>query len=200
MGALQAYTTPDFLQLDNELSFKGSNRHPSGLGLLMRTAMQLNVTPRFIPVGEPRRNGVIERFNQKVERTLLLQQHRDFEDLLCHAREFMETHNSSHHYSPLGHKTPDQLDHELGLPMVPLNHDYEVDKRPRLDSGNFNEIHFIRLVRSDLTINVLNTEVRVDPKLMHSYVVAQLLVNDHLLLIKQDGKTVQTVEFPMPVI
>lgn len=196
----KAYTIPDFLQLDNELSFKGSNRHPRGLGLLMRTAMQLNVIPRFIPVGEPWRNGVIERFNQKVERTLLIQPHRDFDDLLCHAREFMETHNSSHHYSPFGQKTPDQLDYELGIPMVPLNHDYEVDERPRLDSDNLNEIHFIRLVRSDLTINVLNTEIRVDPMLMHTYVMAQLLVNDHLLLIKQDGKTVQTVEFPMPVI
>ena len=162
--------------------------------------MQLNVIPRFIPVGEPWRNGVIERFNQKVERTLLIQPHRDFDDLLCHAREFMETHNSSHHYSPLGQKTPDQLDYELGIPMVPLNSDYEVDERPRLDSDNLNEIHFIRLVRSDLTINVLNTEIRVVPMLMHTYVMAQLLVNDHLLLIKQDGKTVQTVEFPMPVI
>ena len=196
----KAYTIPDFLQLDNELSFKGSNRHPRGLGLLIRTVMQLNVIPRFIPVGEPWRNGVIERFNQKVERTLLLQQHRDFDDLLSHAREFMDIHNSSHHYSPFGHKTPDQLDYELGLPMMPLNTDYEVNERPCLDSDNLNEIHFIRLVRSDLTINVLNTEVRVDPMLMHTYVMAQLLVNDHLLLIKQDGKTVQTVEFPMPVI
>ena len=84
--------------------------------------------------------------------------------------------------------------------MVPLNHDYEVDERPRLDCDNLNEIHFIRLVRSDLTINVLNTEIRVNPMLVHTYVMAQLLVNDHLLLIKQDGKTVQTVEFPMPVI
>ena len=196
----KAYTIPDFLQLDNELSFKGSNRHPRGLGLLMRTALQLNVIPRFIPIGEPWRNGVIERFNQKVERTLLLQQHNYFSDLACHAREFMAAHNSTHHYSPLGQKTPDQLDEELNLPIVPLNDDYEVDERPKLDSDNLNEIHFIRLVRSDLTINVLNTEIQVDPMLMHTYVEAQLLVNDHLLLIKQDGKTVQTVEFTMPVI
>lgn len=196
----KAFSIPDFLQLDNELSFKGSNRHPRALGLLMRTALQLNVIPRFIPVGEPWRNGVIERFNQKVERTLLLQPHKDFSDLACHAQEFMDAHNSTHHYSSLGQKTPVQLDDELNLPIVPLNDDYEVNERPKLDSDNLNEIHFIRLVRSDLTINVLNTEIQVDPMLMHTYVEAQLLVNDHLLLIKQDGKIVQTVEFAMPVL
>ena len=196
----KSYTMPDFLQLDNELVFKGSNRHPRGLGLLMRTAMQLNVIPRFIPVGEPWRNGVVERFNQKVERTLLLQQHRDFDDLVCHARNFMDIHNSAHHYSQFGHKTPDQLDEEFNLPIVPLNSDYEVSERPALDSDNLNVIHFVRLVRSDLTINVLNTEIRVDPVLMYTYVEAQLLVNDHILLIKRDGKIIQTVEFIMPVV
>lgn len=42
----KSYSVPDFLKLDNELSFKGSNRHPRGLGLLMRTALDLNVTPQ----------------------------------------------------------------------------------------------------------------------------------------------------------
>ena len=83
---------------------------------------------------------------------------------------------------------------------MPLNSDYEVSERPALDSDNLNEIHFVRLVRSDLTINVLNTEIRVDPVLMYTYVEAQLLVNDHILLIKRDGKIIQTVEFIMPVV
>lgn len=104
------YSIPCFLQMDNELSFKGSNRHPRGLGLLLRTALGLNVIPVFIPVAEPWRNGVIERFNQKVERTLLLQEHKDFEELKTHAAEFMQVHNTTHHYSTLGHKTPCEMD------------------------------------------------------------------------------------------
>ena len=79
------YSLPDFLQMDNELSFKGSNRHPRGLGLLLRTALSLNVTPIFISVSEPWRDGVIERFNKKVEDTLLRQEHADFEDLKHHS-------------------------------------------------------------------------------------------------------------------
>lgn len=194
----KSFSVPDFLQMDNELSFKGSNRHPRGLGLLLRTALAFNVTPRFIPVGEPWRNGVIERFNQKVEKTLLSQEHASFNELLLHSREFTQVHNSEHHYSTLGHKTPLQLDQELDLPIVPLRGDNEVAERPKLDCSNRNEIHFIRLVRSDLTINVLNAEIEVPLELMHTYVEAILLVNDHQLQIRQDGRLMQTQEFIMP--
>ena len=194
------YSVPDFLQLDNELSFKGSNRHPRGLGLLLRTALSFNVIPRFIPVGEPWRNGVVERFNQKVERTLLLQTHNDFDELALHCSEFMTTHNTLHHYSTLGHKTPSEINGDLNTPLSPLAEDYVVCGKPALDYMNINEIHFIRLIRSDLTVNILNTELKVSPSLAHTYVEAVLLVNEHRLLIRQDGKTVQDFWFVMPVI
>lgn len=194
----KSYTVPDFLQMDNELSFKGSNRHPRGLGMLLRTILSLNVTPIFIPVCEPWRNGVIERFSQKVERTLLTQEHKSFEDLQRHAMEFINTHNQLHHYSTIGHKTPLQLDLELEVPIVPLDDDYQVDERPELDCFNLNEIHFMRLVRSDLSISILNTDIAVIPELMHTYVEAVLLINEHSLLIKQDGTTKQCIEFVMP--
>ena len=196
----KSYSVPDFLQLDNELSFKGSNRHPRGLGLLVRTALDLDVTPRFIPVGEPWRNGVVERFNQKVERTLLTQEHKDFDSLIRHSAEFMEVHNREHHYSTMSHRTPVQMDLETFLPVNTLAGDYEVKQRPEIDPWNLNEITFIRLVRSDCLINVLNTSVEVKPELMHTYVEATVCINDHCLQIRQDGKLWQTSEFIMPVI
>lgn len=195
----KSYSTPTYLQMDNELSFKGSNRHPRGLGILIRTALEMNVIPVFIPVSEPWRNGVIERFNQHVERTLLLQEHKNFEELLTHSHEFMEQHNKCHPYSTMRHKTPIELDRELATPLTPLREDYIFKERPELDCMNLNEIHFIRLVRSDLKINVLNTEIEVDESLIHTYVKAQLLVNDHVLLIKQDDRIVQSFEFAMPL-
>ena len=194
------YSVPEYLQMDNELSFKGSNRHPRGLGILIRTALGLNVTPVFIPVSEPWRNGVIERFNQHVERTLLMQEHRDFDELVAHSKEFNEHHNRSHHYSTLGHKTPEELDKELPYPLSPLDENYAVSSRPELDMLCRNEIRFIRLVRSDLKINILNTEITVDERLMYTYVEAILYVNKHVLLIRQDGKIVQRFEFIMPLI
>ncbi len=196
----KSYAIPDFLQMDNELSFKGSNRHPRGLGLLLRTALGLGVTPRFIPVGEPWRNGVIERFNQKVEKTLLRQPHRDFKELVQHSARFVEVHNSEHHYSTMQGRTPVDLSQDTYIPLNPLRQDYEVDERPPIDSYNLNEITFIRLVRSDCLITVLNTEIKVDASLMHTYVEATICVNDHRIVICQDGKIKQITEFAMPVI
>lgn len=196
----KSYSVPDFLQMDNELSFKGSNRHPRGLGLLMRTALELNVTPMFIPVAEPWRNGVIERFNQKVERTLLAQEHKDFADLVRHSAEFVDVHNREHHYSTMGHMTPAELCQAPFLPANPLRKDYAVRERPEIDPWNLNEITFIRLVRSDCLIKVLNTSIEVIPELMHTYVEATVCINDHSLQIRQDGRLMQREEFIMPVI
>lgn len=196
----QYFDTPDYLQMDNELSFKGSNRHPRGLGQLLRTSLSLNVAPIFIPVGEPWRNGVIERFNQTVQERLLSQTHRDFEELIARASEFMRIHNAEHHYSTLSHKTPELLCKEQNFPLHPLSADYQYEDRPALDCWNKNEIHFIRLVRSDCVINVLNTDVRVDKSLAHTYVDAILCLNEHVLAIFQDGQLKQIEPFAMPVI
>ncbi|MBW6432026.1 helix-turn-helix domain-containing protein, partial [Patescibacteria group bacterium] len=38
------YGMPDYLQMDNELSFRGSNRHPRSLGIVLRLALSLGVT------------------------------------------------------------------------------------------------------------------------------------------------------------
>lgn len=54
---------PRFLQMDNELSFRGSNRHPRSFGLLIRLCLYLGVEVVFIPEGERWRNGIVERFN-----------------------------------------------------------------------------------------------------------------------------------------
>jgi transposase len=59
----RSYGMPDYLQMDNELSFKGSNRYPRGLGTLLRLAISNQVIPIFTPPAEPWRNGIIEKFN-----------------------------------------------------------------------------------------------------------------------------------------
>lgn len=53
---------PDFIQFDNELSFRGSNLYPNSLGLVIRMCLALRVQVIFIPAGEPWRNGVVEKF------------------------------------------------------------------------------------------------------------------------------------------
>ena len=64
----QEYGFPDYLQMDNELSFRGSNIHPKSLGKLIRFALSQCVGVIFIPVSEPWRNGIIEKFNDKFDK------------------------------------------------------------------------------------------------------------------------------------
>ena len=91
-----------------------------------------------------------------------------------------------------------QMDNELPRPLNPLSQDYQVTSRPVLNEDNLNEIRFIRLVRSDLVVSILNSEVHVRPELMYTYVEARLLVNQNRLLIIQDEKVVLDFDFLMP--
>ena len=134
-----------------------------------------------------------------IKSTCRVSWNNSFEELCSHAQEFFQTHNQEHHYSTMGHKTPAELDPEQACFIKPLSPDYQLCERPPLDSGNLNEIRFIRLVRSDLTINVLNTVIPVKKELLYTYVEAVLLVNEHRLLLRHDNQVVQSVEFVMPL-
>ena len=94
-------------QVDNEMVFYGSRRYPRGMGPLLRLCLLHQIEVWFIPMREPWRNGVVEKFNdlwqQKflgridmVSETALRSQ-----DLL-----FEERHNTRYRYSKLNGKTP----------------------------------------------------------------------------------------------
>jgi transposase InsO family protein len=63
VGGWQRLGIPDLLQVDNELSFRGSNRYPRSFGLLIRLCLYLGIEIVFIPPGQPWRNGIVEKFN-----------------------------------------------------------------------------------------------------------------------------------------
>ena len=70
-GLLRGWKTmglPDFLQLDNELSFRGSNRYPRSFGIVLRLCLSLGIEVVFIPIGEPWRNRTVESFNDTYNR------------------------------------------------------------------------------------------------------------------------------------
>ena len=54
---------PRYEQVDNEMSFFGSPAHPRGMGKLIRLCLLHGVEPVFVPLREPWRNGVVEKFN-----------------------------------------------------------------------------------------------------------------------------------------
>jgi putative transposase len=57
LGCRKTIGLPDYLQLDNQLNFRGSNRYPRSLGLIIRLCLHFKVTPVFIPIAESWRNA-----------------------------------------------------------------------------------------------------------------------------------------------
>ena len=111
---------PRILQVDNELSFRGSNRYPRSFGLLIRLCLYLGVEVCFIPEGEPWRNGIIERFNDVYDK--LFFRSRKFggrEHLRSELPRFERFHNTQHRYAKLGQATPAQVHSRFAPRLLP---------------------------------------------------------------------------------
>lgn len=125
---------PDYLQIDNELSFRGSNKHPRSFGLVIRLCLHFGVEPVFIPVGEPWRNGVIEHFNDTYNRKFFRRQwFHSYVHLKRQSKGFQQFHNKHHHYSCLKGKTPNQFGEAHGFEpttIAPNTKAAELGKNP----------------------------------------------------------------------
>lgn len=198
-GIIELWKTfgiPDCLQMDNELVFRGSNRYPRSLGLILRFALSHNVTPLFIPQAEPWRNGMIEHFNRTFDKKFYRRQEfPDFEALKHEASVFVDFHNRHHRYSTQGGKTPLQAIKQLGQ-YPRLSKDYKCAERPLLEGGS---LLFVRFIRSDLLISILGSTFKLKKQLMYSYVVAEVVIENHVLLIRQDGQIHHKFAFTMNV-
>jgi len=188
------YQMPDFLQMDNELSFRGSNRHPRGLGLLMRVALSNGVSPIFIPPAEPWRNGIIEKFNNNVQKYFYDKQtFTCFEDLQEKAKDFSAFHNENHRYSSQGNRTPNQMVRGI-LYKTPLTKDVDLTQKIFVDEGR---LVFIRFIRNDLKLHLLNEVFTVKPALKYSYVVAEIVLESHVLVVSQNNTVHHIFPFAM---
>jgi transposase InsO family protein len=192
----QNFQMPDFLQMDNELSFRGSNRHPRGLGLLMRVALSNGVSPIFIPPAEPWRNGIVEKFNDTVLKYFYnTQTFSSFENLCEKAKEFTRFHNKNHRYSSQSNHTPNQMIDKI-IQKSKLEKDIDLKQKVVVEDGR---LIFIRFIRSDLKLNILNTVFIVKPDLKYSYVVCEIIMEKHVLVISQKQTVHHVFHFAMPL-
>ncbi len=192
----QIHGMPDALQMDNELAFRGSNRYPRSFGSVVRFALSQGVAPVFIPVKEPWRNGIIEKFNDTYcKKFLQAYTFKTFEQLCTREQSFIDFHNSHHRYSSQGHRTPDEL---KALLLPPIYYQGKVHLQPRmlLTEGC---IYFIRFIRSDLKLYLLNESFRLPAELKYSYVVAEVNIVNHCLVIRQNGEIKKVFSYQMPV-
>lgn len=194
---------PDALQMDNELAFRGSNRYPRSFGNVVRFALSQGVAPVFIPVSEPWRNGIIEKFNHTYQRRFL--QSRIFSslnDLSTHEQTFIDFHNSHHRYSSQGHKTPNEV---KATSLKPILYNGTVHL-PSLKSKRSiipltrGSVYYIRFIRSDHKLYLPNETFTLKPELKYSYVVAEINIDNQNLIIRQNDEIIQKFSYPMDAV
>jgi putative transposase len=182
---------PDNLQVDNELSFYGSPTHPRGMGPLIRLCLHSGVEPWFIPMAEPWRNGIVEKFNDHYEQRFLNKVSMGtIPDLLSGSLAFEQRHNSTYRYSKLGGKTPLKAlaaaNRHLRFPKQ------DQPPRHRLKKPDKGYYHLVRLIRSNLKLDVFGERFPMPPELEYEYVVATIDVKEQKLKVYLD-KTEQVM-------
>lgn len=169
----KAIGLPDFLQFDNELSFRGSNRHPRSPGLVIRLCLYFGVQPVFIPIGEPWRNGAIEKFNDTYNKKFFRRQFfADYSMLKRQSKNFQRFHNKHHRYSCLKGKTPLEVLREDRFKPIKIGGN---TKLPDLDTVPDGNIILIRFIRSNRLLDIFGEKFKVSKSLVYSYVKAMIV-------------------------
>jgi putative transposase len=186
---------PDFLQMDNALTFRGSNRYPRSFGLVIRLCLHYGVTPVFIPIKEPWRNGVIESFNDSYDKNFYRRQwFSSYSTLKRQSKNFQRFHNKHHRYSCLKGKTP--LETIAGLDDVPKTLP-SATKLPRLEHIPEGRIILIRFIRSNRQLDIFTERFEVPRNLIYSYVRAEIDTSIHTLELYLGDEFITSFDYPI---
>jgi hypothetical protein len=196
MRCWKAMGMPDFLQLDNALPFRGSNRYPRSFGLVIRLCLHYGVTPVFIPIKEPWRNGVIESFNDSYDKNFFRRQwFTSYVTLKRQSKNFQRFHNRHHRYSCLKGKTP--LEGIADLDDVPVILP-AATKLPKLDHIPDGRIVLIRFIRSDRQLDIFTEKFEVPRELVYCYVKAVIDTSLQTLEIHLGEDFVTSFSYAIP--
>lgn len=181
MRCWKAIGLPDFLQLDNQLNFRGSNRYPRSPGLVIRLCLYYGVTPVFIPVREPWRNGFVEKFNDTYNKRFFRRQwFPSYATLKQQSKNFQRFHNKHHRYSYLKGKTPLESIKKSKFKTQRLGGNTRL---PQLDAIPDGDIILIRFIRSNRLLDIFGEKFKVSKDLVYSYVKAVIVTQIHSLQV-----------------
>lgn len=189
----KAIGPPDFLLLDNELSFRGSNKYPRSPGLVIRLCLYFEVQPVFVPIREPWRIGVIEKFNDTYNKKFFRRQwFKSYSHLKRQSKNFQRFHNKHHRYSCLKGKTPLEVIRNSNFKPVTIGANTKVPQLDEVPDGN---IILIRFIRSNRLLDIFGEKFKVSKNLVYSYVKAVIITQISLLQIYLGDELVETFEY-----
>jgi putative transposase len=181
LAAWQRLGLPDGLQLDNDAAFNGGYKVPRVFGAFVRLCLYLGIEPLFLPVGEPKRNSVVERLHGLWSQTFW-RTHR-FDSLAAVRRaapQFVQFY--THHYHPpaLQGATAGQAKEQVKRRQLTAAEVALLPSEVPLTAGR---VHFLRLVSAQGQITLLNESWMVGKRLAGHYVWATINTARRRLLI-----------------
>jgi hypothetical protein len=183
---------PTVAQFDNHANFRGGIQPAwQHFGPIVATCLDLGVTPRFIPVREPWRNGVVEHFNDVWDKSFLrTEAFNSIEHLRAENDAFVEFHNTHHRYSAHAGASPNQM--WEGRLRQPLSTAY--DPPTRLPARG--RIEVLRYVRSNRRVDLFGKPITVAEDQTHQYVTAIIKVRTkRVQVIILDGEIIHDGDF-----
>ena len=188
---------PETLQVDNDVVFFGNRRSPRAMGQLLRLCFEVGVEVLFIPIREPWRNSVVEKFNDHWNRKLYRRiRVASFEALESESLSFEQRHNRTWRYSKLAGRTPNaalaRSDTKLRLPPTPT-----APSKPYARPA-CGRVSVVRLIRSDATLEVFGERFSVPREAVHEYVKATIDLGSRTLTMSMHGRLLDRVPYEMP--
>jgi putative transposase len=182
LEAFSVLGLPDFLQIDNDAAFTGLGRSKPVFGRVIRLLLYLGIEVIFIPPGEPKRNGVVERVNGLWARAFWDKNHfSSFQKVERKSPKFPAWYQN---YKPpaLDGMTVQEASGRRRLPKLrprQIQQLPEAEDLP-LTAGR---LHFIRKVDESGEIDILKEHWRVSRTLAGKYVWATIDLSKKELLI-----------------
>lgn len=189
---------PHLLQMDNELSFRGSNRYPHSLGLVLRLCLALGVQPLFIPLGEPWRNGAIEKMQDIFDKVFFrIQAFQDYAHVQREARVFEHFRNHNHRCSAIGGQVPAEFVRRQRLALDCLPPSLSLSEVDLSLADGF--VHLIRFIRSDRLLDVFGEKFPLPRSVQYEYVMASICTRTRALHVRLNQQLIRSFDYPIPV-
>ncbi len=191
-GIWSTVGVPKVAQFDNHANFRGGIQPQyQHFGPIVATCLDLGVTPRFIPLREPWRNGVIEHFNDVWDKAFFRTEvFNSIDHLRTENTAFIAFHNAHHRYSAHNGATPDQMWQNRG--RNPLSTAYQPPTRLPAQG----RIEVVRYIRSNRRVDLFGKRITVAKDQTHQYVTAIIKVRSKkVTVVTLDGEIIHDGDY-----
>ncbi len=185
---------PAVAQFDNHPNFRGGIPPAwANFGPVVATCLDLDVVPRFIPLREPWRNGVVEHFNDVWDKSFFrTARFGGLEHLRAENTNFVTFHNEHHRYSAHRGQSPNEV--WSGRLYSPLSVGYEVPTSLPAKG----RIEVVRYIRSNRRLDLFGKRLTVAEEHTHQYVTATIRVRSkQITVVTLGGEIIYDDDFAL---